>query len=98
MIGTSAVSKEPMRVKCIHRYRLASSWSSAADSAAAGRALVVAIAPPLACAALDKRYSGSPQSSSEISFKVAPAGWTLGTSGGHGFETYRPLQTTPLRP
>src|SRR3954451_11929745 len=46
MIGTSASSYAPRRVKCIHRWRLASSWRSAVRVDGAESMVAMASFPP----------------------------------------------------
>src|SRR3954453_2186590 len=46
MIGTSASSYAPIRVKCIHRWRLASSWRSAVRVDGARSMVAMARFPP----------------------------------------------------
>src|SRR3954467_14334038 len=46
MIGTSASSYVPRRVKCIHRWRLASSWRSAVRVDGARSMVAMARFPP----------------------------------------------------
>src|SRR3954449_896105 len=46
MIGTSASSYAPIRVKCIHRWRLANSWRAAVRDAGARPMVAMARFPP----------------------------------------------------
>src|SRR4029453_11453898 len=86
MIGTSPSAYAPIRVKCIHRWRLASSWRLVPSSAAAGRVRVVAMDPPLfvRSAALDngicpaqaaqRRFRSSPMRPPVPMVQILPAG------------------------